>query len=174
MKNVIRNAYMAHQPAGVMTERSFPMLVLKRMSVNDKEGIKELFADVFTKEPWNDDWSDKDQLDLYITDLTGQSISLTYGLYDGDELIGISMGYIKHWYSGTEYFINEYCIRTDRQGSGAGTFFLSGIEKDVKRSGIKQIFLLTETDSPACAFYKKNGFSGIPEITAFTKELPDV
>ena len=63
------------------------MLVLKRMSVNDKEGIKELFADVFTKEPWNDDWSDKDQLDLYITDLTGQSISLTYGLYDGDELI---------------------------------------------------------------------------------------
>ena len=47
------------------------------------------------------------QLHLYIQDLVGQSNSLTFGLFEGTELIGISMGHIKHWYTGTEYFIDE-------------------------------------------------------------------
>ena len=42
---------------------------LKKLSINDKEAIKELFTGVFTGEPWNDDWSDGEQLDLYIEDL---------------------------------------------------------------------------------------------------------
>ena len=134
------------------------MLQLKRLSVKDKEAITDVFISVFTKEPWNDDWSDKNQLDMYINDLIGQGYSLTYGLYDGDELIGISLGYVKHWYSGTEYIINELCIKTERQGAGAGTFFIAEIEKAIKELGVKQIFLLTDSNVPAFNFYKKNGF----------------
>ena len=131
---------------------------LKQLSINDKEAIKALFTGVFTGEPWNDDWSDSKQLDCYIDDLCGQVYSLTFGLYDGGELIGISMGDIRHWFRGTEYLINELCIKTDRQGTGAGTFFLKEIEKAVKEMGIKQIFLLTGRDMPAYNFYKKNGY----------------
>ncbi|MCR5848044.1 MAG: GNAT family N-acetyltransferase [Lachnospiraceae bacterium] len=143
--------------------------VLKRLNLDDKEAIKEVFVGVFTREPWNDDWSDKEQLDLYIIDLIGQGYSLTYGLYDSDELIGISMGYIKHWYSGTEYIINELCIKTERQGEGAGTFFLSEIEKAIKELGLKQIFLLTDSNVPAYHFYKKNGFTECRENVSFAK-----
>ena len=144
---------------------------LKQLSINDKEAIKELFTGVFTGEPWNDDWSDGGQLDLYIKDLCGQEYSLTYGLYDGDELIGLSMGYIKHWYTGTEYIINELCIRTDRQGCGAGTGFLTQIEKAVKEMGVRQIFLLTDRDVPACNFYKKNGFVEVSGLIPFAKHI---
>ena len=84
---------------------------LKRIGIEQKEAIKKLFVSVFTIEPWNDDWSDEKQLDCYIDDLIGQGYSLTYGLYDGDELIGMSLGYIKHWYTGTEYYIDELCLR---------------------------------------------------------------
>ena len=42
------------------------MYTLKRLDINDKEEIKEVFVSVFTKEPWCDDWSDKEQLDMYI------------------------------------------------------------------------------------------------------------
>jgi aminoglycoside 6'-N-acetyltransferase I len=147
------------------------MYVLKRLSLDDKEIIKEVFVNVFTKEPWNDDWSDRKQLDMYISDLIGQGYSLTYGLYDLDELIGISMGYIKHWYSGTEYIINELCIKTDRQGNGAGTFFLAEIEKAVKGLGLKQIFLLTDSNVPAYDFYRKNGFVEAETNVAFSKVL---
>ena len=106
------------------------MYRFERIGTDEKESIKELVVSVFTDDPWNDDWSDDRQLDLYISDLIAQDISLTYGLYDVDKLIGISMGYIKHWFTGTEYYINELCIRADKQGSGAGTFFLQKIEKD--------------------------------------------
>ena len=70
------------------------MYTLKRLGLENKERIKELFVGVFTKEPWYDDWSDKEQLDMYICDLVGQNYSLSYGLYDdAGELIGISLGY---------------------------------------------------------------------------------
>ena len=135
------------------------MLELKRLSIKDKEIITDVFTSVFTKAPWNDDWSDKAQLDMYINDLVGQGYSLTYGLFDDDELIGIALGYVKHWYSGTEYIINEFCIKTERQGAGAGSFFIAEIEKAIKELGIKQIFLLTDSNVPAYQFYKKNGFN---------------
>jgi len=155
-----------------MTHGAGRMYTLKRLGPDEKEDIKEVFAGVFTKEPWNDDWSDKEQLDMYIMDLIGQGYSLTYGLYDeANELIGISLGYIKHWYSGTEYIINELCIKTDRQGAGAGSFFLAEIEKAIKALGLKQIFLLTDSNVPAYDFYRKNGFIESETNVAFSKVL---
>lgn len=146
------------------------MYTLKRLGPEDREAIKEVFVSVFTAEPWCDDWSDAEQLDLYLQDLTGQGYSLTYGLYDdAGELIGISLGYIKHWYSGTEYIINELCIRTERQGAGAGTFFIREIEKAIRELGIKQIFLLTDSNVPAYEFYRKNGFTEQTTNVSFSK-----
>lgn len=149
------------------------MLKIKRLTINDKEIITDVFTSVFTKEPWNDDWSDTNQLDMYINDLVGQGYSLTYGLFEDDELIGISMGYIKHWYRGTEYIINEFCVKTERQGAGAGSFFIAEIEKAIKEMGLKQIFLLTDSNVPAYNFYKKNGFVECTTNVAFAKWIAD-
>lgn len=54
------------------------MYRFERIGTDEKESIKELFISVFTDDPWNDDWSDDRQLDLYISDLIAQDISLTY------------------------------------------------------------------------------------------------
>ena len=147
------------------------MYELKRIGLNEKSQIKQLFKDVFTNEPWNDDWSDEEQLNMYMNDLIGQSYSLTYGLYDSGELIGLSMGYIKHWFRGTEYYIDELCIRTDRQGEGIGTFFMNEIEKAIGSIGIKKIFLQTDTFAPAYEFYKKRGFIEEKGHVSFSKEI---
>ena len=144
---------------------------LRRIGLPEKEEIKDLFVCVFTKDPWNDDWSDEEQLDLYINDLIGQPYCLTYGLYEGEELIGLSMGFIKHWYSGTEYYIDELCIRTDKQGSGAGTFFMRQIEKAIKEIGLTQIFLQTDAKAPAYRFYKNMGFTELEGHVSFAKRV---
>ncbi len=147
------------------------MYDFKRIGIDDVEAIKELFTSVFTIEPWNDDWSNQEQLDLYLQDLVGQSNSLTYGLFEGQKLIGVSMGHVKHWYSGTEYSIDELCIRTDKQGNGVGTYFLKEIEKGIKELGMEEIFLQTERNVPAYAFYQKNGFYELKEHVSFVKEV---
>ena len=143
---------------------------LKRLTIRDRKMITELFTDVFTNEPWNDDWSDTEQLNAYITDLTGQSYSLTLGYFDGDRLAGLSMGYIKHWYSGTEYIINEFCVDRKMQGKGIGSEFMNAIEAYLSENGISQIFLLTDKDVPAYSFYQKNGFMELNGNVAFSKK----
>ena len=143
----------------------------RRIGMDEFAQIKVLFTSVFTREPWNDDWSDEKQLDLYLADLMGQNNSLTYGLFDGDALIALSMGRIKHWYEGTEYCIDEFCVRTDRQHGGIGTYFLGEIQAHMKGLGLTHIFLLTESDVPAYEFYQKNGFTQLKTSVSFAKRV---
>ena len=101
----------------------------------------------------------------------GQDNSLTFGLYEGNELIGVSMGHIKHWYTGTEYYIDELCISTEKQGQGAGTMFVGEIEKACGEMGLTHLFLLTGKDVPAFRFYKKQDFRAAENMVAFAKNL---
>ncbi|MBR5873616.1 MAG: GNAT family N-acetyltransferase [Oscillospiraceae bacterium] len=145
--------------------------VFKRLELGDKETVKELFLAVFTVSPWYDDWSDSTQLDCYITDLMGQSNSLTYGLFENENLIAVSMGRIKHWYTGTEYCIDEFCVRKEMQGKGVGTFFLGNIEKAIREIGLVQIYLQTDIDVKAFDFYIKNGFVHLQDTVSLAKQV---
>ena len=151
-----------------MEKRSY---MFRKIGTSEFPQIKELFTSVFTRDPWNDDWSDERQLNLYLMDLIAQSNSLTYGLYDEDILIGLSMGRIKHWYSGTEYCIDEFCVRTDRQKNGIGTYFLGEIQNHMRELGLVHIYLQTESDVPAYAFYQKNGFCELKTSVSFAKRI---
>ena len=144
---------------------------LKQLTGQDKEQIIAFYTGVFTQPPWNDDWSDKAQLASYIEDLTGNKNSVAFGFFQGEEMVGLSMGSIRHWYQGTEYFIDEFCVRTDLQGQGIGTAFLKAVEDRIRTMGVVHIFLLTDCDVPAFAFYRKNGFTMLEKNTALKKTL---
>ena len=147
------------------------MVECRKIGTEEMPAIRELFAGVFTGEPWNDDWSDGEQLDLYLEELVGQQNSLTYGLYEDGRMVGLSMGRMKHWYTGTEYYIDELCIRTDRQGTGLGTLFLQEIVHAIREGGMVQIFLQTSADVPAYQFYRKNGFQELKGHVSFQKRI---
>ena len=114
--------------------------MIEELGLEYLEEIKRLYTEIFMNEPWNDDWSDKEQLHRYIMDLIGNNNSLTLGLFENDKLIGLAMGSIMHWYSGTEYYINEFCVKTEKQGRGIGTAFLKEVEEYVKSKQIMHIF----------------------------------
>lgn len=81
------------------------------------------------------------------------------------------MGHIKHWYTGKEYYIDELCISTGKQGQGVGTMFLNMIENACRELKLTHLFLLTENNVPAFEFYKKNGFYKLDNSVSFAKEL---
>ena len=141
------------------------------MTIKDKELVKELFRDVFTSDPWYDDWSDDDQLDAYICDLTGQNNSLTLGYFDGERMVGLSMGLIRHWFTGTEYCIDEFCVDRHFQGKGVGSEFMKEIEAFLSERQIYRIFLQTEKDAPAYEFYTHMGFTELIGHVSFAKEI---
>lgn len=144
---------------------------MKKLSVIDITEIKDLFYDIFANEPWNDDWSNQEQLHAYIMDLIGNNNSLAFGLYDHDILVGIALGSVIHWYAGTEYYINEFGIRREVQGQGMGTKFLELIEDNIRKSGMKSIFLQTERTVAAYEFYKKREFCELKDHVSFWKRL---
>ena len=147
------------------------MCIIEELNLQDIEKIKLLFKSIFQAPPWNDDWSDEQQLHNYIYDLIGNPNSLTFAFYSNNELIGVSLGSIRHWYTGTQYLIDEFCISTKMQGHGFGTSFLKKIEESLVQKGIKNIFLQTNRNLPAFMFYKKNGFLELTDHVSLTKDI---
>lgn len=144
---------------------------IKLLNENDLNLIKSLFIDVFTNEPWNDDWSNENQLNHYLLDIIGNRNSLSIGLISNNELLGISLGSIIHWYTGTEYYIREFCIQRSYQHQGIGSIFLNHIEKHLSGIQIKSIILSTDSDTPAYSFYIKNDFSELTKSRFFHKSV---
>ncbi|HEP1794842.1 TPA: GNAT family N-acetyltransferase [Streptococcus suis] len=144
---------------------------LKELTLADIEMVKQLFLSVFSQEPWNDDWSDEEQLDRYIGDLLEHPRALCFGLIDQDSLIAISLGNIRYWYEGTEYRIEELCIARDYQGRGIGQDFLKRIEEQLVERKIVHILLQTERNLPAFSFYEKCGFRALEEDVTMVKKV---
>ncbi|MBR5088375.1 MAG: GNAT family N-acetyltransferase [Ruminiclostridium sp.] len=133
--------------------------------------MAELYKRAFSGDPWNDDWSDPVQLAEYMKEISCCYSALNYGLLEGDDLIALSVGRIHHWWSDTEYVIEEFCVSPDIQGRGTGTRFMEMIEEDVKKRGLKGIFLQTDDDKPAYRFYRKNGFRDLRAHVSLYKDL---
>lgn len=144
---------------------------IHQLKLTQIEEIKKVISDAFSPEPWNDDWSDELQFNNYIMDLIGNKNSLSLGLYDMDKLVGVSLGRVKHWYKGNEYWIDDLAIRPEFQGRGYGSEFLKLLEKYVKEMSIVRIVLFTNKDIPAYYMYLKNGFVQQEERVFFEKKL---
>lgn len=144
---------------------------LRKLSVENIEQIKEVVLDAFTGEPWYDDWHDPKQFHRYILDIIANENSLSLGLFDGDQILGVSLGRVKHWYTGNQYWIDDLGLVSNSQGKGYGTKFLFLMEEYLKENDIDKIVLLTKKDIPAYYFYAKNAFIEEDERVVYGKEL---
>ncbi len=153
------------RPADISGEK---FIVLDRSYLPE---MAELYKTTFSGEPWNDDWSDADQLRAYIKDLACSENSLCYGLLEDGKLAAVSIGNIRHWWEGTNYNIDEFCVSPEFQGKGIGSRFMKMIEEEAARRGVRGIFLQTDSDKPSYTFYKKNGFTDLELHVSLFKSL---
>ncbi|MEC1523877.1 GNAT family N-acetyltransferase [Neobacillus niacini] len=144
------------------------------LKTSDHQQMKKLFLDVFSNEPWFDKWN-REQLDLYMKDLTENNNSLSFALFDEEEeeeeLIGCSLGYVFNWWEGREYFIKEFFISRKNQSQGAGSTFLNLINDRLRAEDVQHITLATEKTVPAYHFYQKNGFSVLENSAFLVKKV---
>ncbi len=140
----------------------------------DESYLKEiavLYQSAFMGEPWNDDWSDNTQLEEYIKDVSGYFNGLNYGLEKDGKLVAVSLGSVRHWWEGTNYNIEEFCVDPAEQGKGTGSRFMDMIEKDIKKNGLAGIFLQTDEDKPSYRFYVKKNFKHLPVHVSLYKSV---
>ena len=135
--------------------------------------IAELYRSAFKGEPWNDDWSDTAQLREYLKDVSGDFKGLNYGLKNEGKLVAVSLGTVRHWWEGTNYNIEEFCVRSDLQGQGIGSHFMELISENVRGRGLSGIFLQTDNDKPSYGFYHKNGFKDLESHVSLYKKVKE-
>lgn len=133
--------------------------------------IVKLYKSAFSVSPWNDNWSDSKQLNLYIKDLACNCNSLNYGLIIDGKLEAVSIGSVRHWWEGTNYNIDELCVSPSMQSKGIGSRFLNMIEMDASKKGISGIFLQTDSNMPSYNFYKKNNYEELDKHVSFFKKI---
>ena len=141
------------------------------LDLNNLNEMAELYRISFAGEPWNDDWSNTEQLYKYMKEISGSYNSLNYGLKLDGKLVAMSIGMIRHWWEGTNYNIEELCVSPELQGQGIGSYFMELIEKDIQTRGAVGIFLQTDNDKPAYSFYHKIGFGNLGQHVSLYKAL---
>ncbi len=85
LKNLLNSDIFEIEPLEPYTDEDLNWM--NKNSRSSFEKTRDLFFSIFSAEPWNDDWSDKEQLNTYIKELMGNFNSLSYGLFLEDELI---------------------------------------------------------------------------------------
>jgi aminoglycoside 6'-N-acetyltransferase I len=113
------------------------------------------------------------QITDYVSSMMAMNTFIGYRLTNraSNELIGLSLGFIKPWYQGKEYVVDTFLITGTHQGKGLGSTFLEMIKEDLLKKEIPTILLDTEESMPAADFYKKNGFKPLPDNVSYYLSL---
>ena len=144
---------------------------LIRLDASYLPQIADIYRRAFAGEPWNDDWSDTDQLQAYIRDVSRDFRGLNYGLLIDGKLAAVALGSVRHWWEGTNYNLEELCVDTSIQRKGTGSRFMELIEEDIRRQGMAGVFLQTDNDKPSYKFYMKNGYKELGAHVSFYKSV---
>lgn len=131
---------------------------VRLMDKSDLEPCSELMLKVFSGEPWYDQWDSVLHVQQYLAEFMDNPVFLGFVIEQEGKILGASFGHTKSWYSGKEYYIQEYFIDTDLQGSGLGSALMNGMEAYLSSVHVHCMVLLTEKDLPAEDFYRKHGF----------------
>lgn len=123
----------------------------------------DLYQDVFSKEPWFEK-SERAEVERYFLNFMDCNKFVGYVVKSADTIVAVSIGFLKPWIKGEEYYIDQFYVAYDLQGKGIGKFFIEKIKQHLIEINVHAIILVTERGFPSYEFYKKNGFSQIDDL----------
>ena len=140
-----------------------------KMSNKHIDECVALFIDVFTKAPWHDTYSSRKQVVSFFQNYMTNNYFVGYVLKEESSIIALSIGMKKPWINGMEYYIDQFCVKSDLQGNGIGSYFLKLIEYEIQNEKMNAIILNTESGFPSENFYLKNGFQLVDGLITLIK-----
>lgn len=142
---------------------------LIKISNEHIEECVDLFIDVFTKDPWNDTYTSREQVVNFFRNYMASNYFVGYILKEQNNIIALSIGMKKPWINGMEYYIDQFCVKSELQGKGIGSQFLKLIEHEIQAEKMNAIMLNTESGFPSENFYLKNGFQLVGGLITLIK-----
>ena len=105
---------------------------ISKMTPQHLDACVDLFIEVFTKEPWNDTYTSREQVVQFFQNHMANNYFVGYILEEEGRIVALSIGIKKAWINGLEYYIDQFCVSSELQGKGVGSYFLQLIEREIK------------------------------------------
>lgn len=142
---------------------------LRAIEESDIWSCAELFAVVFSSEPWNEPWSKEKAHERLAHFYNSRGFVGMLGENRG--LTSFALGNIEPFHSGSIFYLREMCTATASQGRGAGSHVYVALERALRLRQVKSIYLATGHGVPAAGFYAKNGFRRSEEMAFYGKTI---
>jgi aminoglycoside 6'-N-acetyltransferase I len=145
----------------------------REFKMTDMDRCVQVFMEVFSREPWGDQWPTPQRARDYLLDLANAPGFRGFVAHEGSAILGMCFGHKVRWWAGDEYFVDEFCIDSDMQQRGLGTQLMTHSKKALMREGVQFMFLLTDRQTPAESFYVRQGFQTSAKTVFMYKRLED-
>ena len=141
-----------------IVSKYYEPIEIKKFAVMDIDACVKVYKDVFSSDPWNDDWMSIDQVRNYFDELIKNPIFDGFVAYENSKLVAACFGHKRSWWTGNDFFIDELFVANQMQGKGIGTKLLEYVECNQAMDNCNRLILLTNRNLPAEEFYLKKGF----------------
>ena len=128
---------------------------IRNITETDLPQLATLFARAFNAPPWNEHWAagtvERRLSDIFHTPRFRGIVGL-----EGENVRAFAAGHIECIENGQEFLLQEMCVDPEQQRTGLGGKILSVLVQDLRSEGVQNLYLLTDADGPAEAFYRKH------------------
>lgn len=146
------------------------MTEIREITPADLGACAALLIDAYNCEPWNNRWT-AESAKRYLSEFLGAERFKGFLLLSDGEASGAMLGHSRTWWTGDEYYVDEFYVATARQGKGLGSALLRHAEEYVRSQGWEGVTLLTNRHFPAREFYLKRGFKEAEHVLFMYKIL---
>jgi aminoglycoside 6'-N-acetyltransferase I len=128
-----------------------------------------LYVEVFNAEPWNEQWTfETARTKLFEILNTPGFVGF---VFKQDELLGFIAGYCKQGQKSQSFYLEEICVQPYKQHQGIGTMLLNQLMDTLTAMKVTGVYLLTNKDGQAEAFYTKHGYQRSQYLIFMAKQF---
>lgn len=129
---------------------------MKIVKIKEKDigELAEVYGKVYSEKPYNEKWN-KNTLFKKIKDMLWMR---GYVAVVNRKIVGFIFFYEYNWSKGKKGYIEELGVLKEFRDKGIAKKLMAKAEQELRRDGIKEIYLDARTDSKAIKIYYKWGY----------------
>ena len=136
---------------------STPIRILRIESDNQLAACAQVLTEAYNAEPWNDAWTPEKALEK-LTCFYQSPKFLGWMAFEGEQLLGATVGNIEPYFSGDYFYLKEMLISPKAQRKGVGSALFGAVKSHLDSAGIGMMILFTSNQGFPFDFWQNTGF----------------
>ncbi|WEO67927.1 GNAT family N-acetyltransferase [Rhizobium rhizogenes] len=145
-------------------------IVFQRINYNQALCAATIIKHAYFEPPWNEEWS-LDKATLRIEELLATPGWLGVGAIEDNKLCGFALGFPLTTVAGRGLYVAEVAVLPAYQRQRIGTKLLKLLEEEARISGFLNIWLVSQNEGAAAAYYDANAYRQSAKLRVYSKTL---